>query len=175
MFFKQSLQRKLIKGVDNERVVKYMSLTEISSLGFLFNINDDEMLDTIKKLCEIADSRSIKFQAIALNTLKHPYPKDILDYRISVINKQDLNYLGLPKTSSTELFTSQIFNLFIDFTSVYNFTCDYISHKSKSSFKIGRLSYESNPFDLVLENIKDGTGRNYLNSIIHYLSSIRSV
>ncbi len=175
MFFKQSLQRKIIKGIDNERMVKYMSLTEINSLGFLFNINEEGMLDTIKRLCELADSRSIKFSAIALNTLKQPYPKDILDYRISVINKQDLNYLGLPKTPSTESFTSQGFNLFIDFSSDYNFTCDYLSHKSKSSFKIGRLSYENNPFDLVLENIKDGTGRNYLNSIIHYLSSIRSV
>jgi len=175
MFFKQSLQRKIIKSIDNERLIKYMSLTEINSIGFLFNLNEEGMLDTVKKLCEIADNRTIKFSAIALNFLKHPYPKDILDYRISVINKQDLNYIGLPKSDNIEAFTSHPFNLFIDFSSEYNFTCDYISHKSKSSFKIGRLSYLNNPFDLVLENIKDGTGRNYLNSIIHYLSSIRSV
>ncbi len=152
-----------------------MSLTEITSLGFLFNINDDGILDTIKRLCEISDGRSIRFSGIALNTSKHPFPTDILDYRISVLNKKDLNYLGVPKTSACDIFTSQTFNLFIDFTSEYNFTCDYISHKSKSTFKIGRTGYSNNPYDLILENIKEGTSRNYLNSIIHYLSSIRSI
>ncbi len=175
MFFKKKLQRKAIESIDNERVVRYVSLTEISSLIFLFDINEERILDTIKQLCSIADSRSIKFSGLALNYNKHPYPDVMLDHRILVVNKTDLNYYGVPRSTVVDSFTEKESELYIDFHPQYNFTGDFISRKSRAFFKLGRVNYPDNPYDLTLENINEKSSRNYLNSIIHYLSSIKSV
>ncbi len=175
MLFKETRRKKALKEVDNERFIKYYALPEVRSLGFLFNINDNDILDTIKRLIEIIDSRSIKFSAIAINDSKHPYPKEYLDHRIIIINKSDFNCIGIPKTNFIEEFTDQNFNLYIDFSCLYSFTCDYISKRSRASFKVGRIHYLNTPFDLVLDNLKEESSRGFLNSIIHYLSSIKSV
>jgi len=175
MLFKETRRKKALKAVDNERFIKYYSLPEVKSLGFLFNINDENIFDTIKRLIEIIDSRSIKFSAIAINDSKYPYPKEYLDHRIIIINKADFNYIGIPKSNYVEEFSEHNFNLYVDFSSSYNFTCDYISRRSKASFKVGRLHYKNSPFDLILDNLKEESSRSFLNSIIHYLSSIKSV
>ncbi|MDP3436125.1 MAG: hypothetical protein Q8S04_02670 [Bacteroidales bacterium] len=175
MLFKEARRKKALKEVDNERFIRYYALPEVKSLGFLFNINDENILDTIKRLIEIIDSRSIKFSAIAINDSKHPYPKEYLDHRIILFNKTDFNSIGIPKSNYFDEFSEQIFNLYIDFSCSYSFTCDYISRRSKASFKVGRLHYQNSPFDLVLDNIQENSSRSFLNSIIHYLSSIKSV
>lgn len=175
MLFKETRRNRALKAVDNERFIRYYALPEVKSLGFLFNINDENILDTIKRLIEIIDSRNIKFSAIAINDSKHPYPKEYLDHRIIIFNKADFNSIGIPKSNFLDDFSEHNFNLFIDFSSSYNFTCDYISHRSKASFKVGRLHYQNSPYDLILDNIKEESSRGFLNSIIHYLSSIKSV
>lgn len=175
MFFKEYIQKKALKKIDNERVSVYRSLNEIKSVGFIFSFEEENILESIKSFIEILDSRSVKFSAIGINRLKHPYPKEMLDYRITLLNRCDLNYAGVPYYNLIEQFIDNNYNLYIDFSTNYNFTSDYITRLSKSSFIIGRVNYQDNPYDLILDTNTDGAHRSYLNSIIHYLSSIRSI
>ena len=175
MFIKEYIQKKTLKKINTKRVSKYMSLSEITSIGILFNFEEDNILETIKGLIEILDSRSIKFMALGINNDKHQYPAEILDHRIKVLNRNNLNYADVPDISLITHFLDKKFDLLLDFGSKYFFPNDFISHSSKATFKIGRLNYKNNPFDLVLENSKQGTPRKYLNSLIHYLSSITSI
>jgi len=175
MFLKEYIQRKTLKKISNRRVPKYISLPEITSLGILFNFEEDNILDTIKGLIEILDSRSIKFMALGINNDKHLYPTEIIDHRIKVLNRKDLNYAHVPNISLIAPFSDKEFDLLVDFGSKYFFPNDFIAHSSKATFKIGRLNYKGNPFDLILDNSKQGTPRRYLNSLIHYLSSITSI
>ncbi len=174
MFLKESIQKNRLKKIDLKRVPQYKSLQEITSVGFLFNFEEDNILDTIKRLTQILDIRSIKFMALGINYEKNSYPTNILDHRIKVINKKNLKYANVPDSSLITEFLEKEFDLYIDFGSKYFFPNDFISHSSKATFKIGRLNYKGNPFDLILDNFKQGTPRSYLNSLIHYLSSIRS-
>ncbi len=175
MLFKDTLQKKALKKIDNERVVKYTALPDVRSAAIIFDINEENIIDTVKSLIEILDRRGVKFSAIAVNFSKFPYPTEFLDHRIYVLNRFDLNFIGLPIYNKIEEFVSLNFNLFIDFSSLYNFTFDYITRSSIASFKVGRCNYPNSPYDLSLENTEDNSSRNYLNSIIHYLTSIRSV
>lgn len=175
MFLKEYIQKKSLKKLHINRVSKYMSLQEISSVSLLFNFEEADILETIKRLIEILDNRSIKFMAMGINNEKQEYPTHILDQRIKVLNRKDLKYANVPDRSSIAPFLDKEFDLFIDFGSNYFFPNDYISHASKATFKIGRLNYKENPYDLVLDNFKHGTARSFLNSLIHYLSSITSI
>ncbi len=175
MFLKEYIQKKALKSIHNRRVSKYTSLKEISSVSILFNFDEENILETIKRLIEILDNRSIKFLALAINTDKHLFPNEFLDHRIKVINKSNIKYADVPDRSSVASLLDKDFDLFIDFGSKYFFVNDYIARASRASFKIGRLNYKNNPYDLVLDNFKHGTSRSFLNSLIHYLSSITSV
>lgn len=175
MFLKEYIQNKALKSINNRRVTKYKSLQEISSVALLFNFDEENIFETLKRLIEILDNRAIKFGGLGINNSKHPYPTEMLDHRIKVVNKSDLKYADVPVRSSVSFILDKEFDLFIDFGSKYFFANYYIAHSSKATFKIGRLNYKNNPYDLVLDNFKHGTARSYLNSLIHYLSSIESV
>lgn len=175
MFLKEYIQKNTLKKINNTRISKYMALQEITSVGFLFNFDEDTILETVKKLIEIMDSRSIKFMALGINNERQSYPSEILDHRIKILNRKDFTYAQVPNRDSISVFLDKEFDLFVDFGSKYFFPNDFISHSSKATFKIGRLNYAGNPFDLVLDNFKQGTARSFLNSLIHYLSSIKSV
>ncbi|MDP3451774.1 MAG: hypothetical protein Q8R90_02355 [Bacteroidales bacterium] len=174
MFYKEILQRRAVKKIDNERVVKFFSLPDVRSAAIIFDINEENIIDTIKSLIEIVDKKGVKFSAVAVNFSKFPYPTEFLDHRIFVLNRFDVNHIGLPKYSKIEEFVNYNFNLFIDFSPEYNFTFDYITRSSRASFRVGRCNYQNSPYDLSLENTQDNSSRNFLNSIIHYLTSIRS-
>lgn len=175
MFLKEYIQKKTLKKINVRRVSKYRSLQEITSVALLFNFEEENILDTIKRLIEILEKRSIKFMALGINNDKNPYPTKILDHRIKILNRKDFKYADVPNRSLIETFLDNYFDLYIDFGSKYFFPNDFISHSSKAAFKIGRLNYKNNPYDLVLDNFKQGTARSYLNSLIHYLSSITSI
>jgi len=175
MFLKEYIQKRTLKKVNIKRVSKYKSLSEITSLGILFNFEEDNILETIKGLIKILDNRSVEFMALGINNDKNIYPSEILDYRIKVLNRKDLNYAHVPNVSLIAPFSDKEFDLLVDFGSKYFFPNDFIAHLSRATFKIGRLNYKGNPFDLVLDNSKQGTTRRYLNSLIHYLSSITSI
>jgi hypothetical protein len=175
MFFKESRQKKALRRIDTERVVHFKPLTEVKEVGVIFDINEENIIDAIKKFAEYLDNKSIKFHALALNFTKAQFPDDFVDFRIKIINRQSINKIGLPVDDLIFGFAAQNLDLYIDLSMEYNFTCDYISRLSAASFKVGRCGYESNPFDLVLSSDPQGGAKHFLDSVIHYLTSIRSV
>ncbi len=174
MFFKKLFQKRAISKLVIERHIKYMSLYDIKSVIVVFNLDDDNILDTIKRLIQILDNRSIKFKILGFNFFKKEYPTLSLDHRIQIVEKKDLNFYGIPIKSDIINYLRDDYNLYIDFNINPLFTFKFISYTINANFKIGRTFYENYPYDLYLDNIKEGSSRNYLNTIIHYLSSIKS-
>lgn len=173
MFFKEYVQRRAIDKLEQSGNSKYHSVQEIESVGFLFNMEEDNILETVKRLIEILDNRSIKFKALAINRQKRSYLADILDYRIKVLHKRRFRYGDIPLKNEIDHFLDQSFSTFIDFGPNHHFANYYIARATNADFKIGRVSYDPNPFDLIID-VADGNHRGYLNSLIHYLSAIKS-
>ena len=174
MFFKKLFQKRAISKITLQRHIKYMSLYDIKSVVVVFNLDDDNILDTIKRLIQILENRAIKFKILGFNFYKKEFPTQSLDHRIHIIEKRDMNFYGLPTNSDIYELIKADYNLLLDFNAYPNFTFNYICSIVNSNFKIGRTIYLNNPYDLILDNIKEGSSRNYLNTIIHYLSSIKS-
>ena len=175
MFFIENRRRKALSKIETDRVVKFMPLSEVRSVGVIFDINEENIIDTVKKFSEFLDNRSIKFAALAINYTKSLFPEGYVDFRIKIINRASFNRIGVPVDETILDFANHNHDLYIDLSQNYNFTYDYISKLSNASFKVGRCGYESNPFDLVLASDSDAGSKHFIDSVIHYLSSIRSV
>ncbi|MDO9680044.1 MAG: hypothetical protein Q7262_03435 [Bacteroidales bacterium] len=174
MFFIENRRRKALKKIETDRVVRFMPLSEVRSVGVIFDINEDNIIDTIKRFTEYLDNRSIKFQALAVNYTKSLFPEGFVDFRIKIINRASFNSIGAPIDDAVTEFANQNHDLYIDLSSQYNFTYDYISRLSNASFKVGRCGYDNNPFDLVLASDPEAGSKHFIDSVIHYLSAIRS-
>lgn len=174
MFFKEHIQKKALNKIERKRVPMFYSIHDIKSLCFVLNLDEENIMQTIKKLIDLLDSRSIRFKAIAFNNHKNFYQEAMLDYRIKVISSKKLKYGDIPRKQDLDYITGETFNTFIDFGAYYFFPNEYVARATDAEFKIGRCNYDANPYDLVLEN-QNGNSRDFLNSIIHYLSAIRSI
>lgn len=175
MFFVEKRRRKALSKIETDRVVRFMPLSEVRSVGIIFDINEENIIDTVKKFSEFLDNRSIKFGALAINYTKSLFPEGFVDFRIKIINRTSFNRIGAPIDDTVLEFANQNHDLYIDLSSHHNFTYDYISRLSNASFKVGRCGYENNPFDLVLANEPEAGSKQFIDSVIHYLSLIRSV
>lgn len=175
MFFKESRQKKALRRIDTERVVRFKPFSEVKEVGIIFDLNEENIIDAIKRFAEYLDDKSIKFQALALNFTKSQFPEGFVDFRIKIINRESFNKIGVPVDDAIFGFAAQNFDLYIDLFPEYNFTSDYISRLSAASFKVGRSGYDSNPFDLVLSSDPQKGVKHFMDSVIHYLTSIRSV
>ena len=175
MFFVEKRRRKALSKIETDRVVKFMPLSEVRSVGIIFDINEENIIDTVKKFSDFLDNRSIKFSALAINYTKSLFPEGFVDFRIKIVNKTSFNSIGVPIEETIFEFANYNHDLYIDLSQNYNFTYDYISRLSNASFKVGKYGYENNPFDLVLANDPGASSKHFIDLLIHYLSSIRSV
>ena len=57
MFFIENRRRKALKKIETDRVVRFMPLSEVRSVGVIFDINEDNIIDTIKRFTEYLDNR----------------------------------------------------------------------------------------------------------------------
>lgn len=174
MFLKEYIQKISLNKIKLKRTPKYLTIKEVTSVGLLFNFDQANILETINRVIAILDRRSIKVMAIGVHNDKNSPPAENLDSRIKILNKKDLKYANVPDKASIAHFLVEKFDLYIDFTTKDFFPNVFISNAAQATFKIGRQNYKGDPFDLVLDNFKNGTSRSYLNSLIHYLSSIKT-
>lgn len=174
MFLKEHIQKISLNKIKLRRTPKYLSIQEVTSVGLLFNFEEDNILETIRRAIAILDRRSIKVMALGVYIDKNSLPTENLDSRIKILDKKDFKYANVPDKASIAHFLVEKFDLYIDFTTKDFFPNIFISNAAQATFKIGRQNYKGDPFDLVLDNFKNGTSRSYLNSLIHYLSSIKT-
>ncbi len=175
MFPVELLQRRILKGIKNRRTARYIDLPEVHNIGFVFDINSENILEAIKRFVDILESKQIKFSGIAINSAKFSFPEGVVDYRIKIISRRHLSLLGVPNRQTILPFVAKEYDLFIDFVSKKNFTADYIARITNAGFKIGRISSDDTPYDLVLDNGEQGCPKSFLISLIHYLTTIRPV
>lgn len=77
-----------------------------------------------------------------------------------VINRKDINWLGIPKGISSGRGKASLFSgetdLFINLAGSDDFTSRFISSAASAGFKVGISAYPGNPFDLVITDSDGG-------------------
>ncbi len=176
MFFIHSLQKRVLRKIQPERDVRFMSVERAKNVCFVFDLSEEGISDVIKRITKLMQDKRINYKGLAINLTNNHSSELALDCQIQVMTKKDLSYIGTPDPRMIERVTSDTADLFIDFNSTYSYTNDYIARSSMATFKVGRLNYENNPFDLVIGSNGNVTSspKEFLKHLFHYLSSIKS-
>lgn len=93
----------------------------------------------------------------------------------NIITSKDLDWKGLPKPESCNIFINAEFDLLLNVALVQNLPLKYITALSRAKFKVGWSPDEHNFFDL---NIKIGTKQDSLylaEQQIFYLSQLNKI
>ncbi len=175
MFFIHTLQKRNLRNIHPERDVRFMSVDQAKNICFVFDLNEEAISDVIKRITKLMQDKRINYKGLAINLSKNHFSEQTLDCQIQVITKNDLSRIGTPDPRVIEKVISENADLFIDFCPTYSYTHDYIARSSKATFKVGRLNYDNNPYDLVIgSNKEDGSSpKDFLKHLFHYLSSIK--
>lgn len=173
MFFKQTLQNKTLKQIDTKRDVRFLSFSEVRKAGFIFSVNEPEIDKTISLLINFFKENNIANKGIGIKLKKLNTPFVEPAGSIKIISKWNVNYYGLPDKSVTDQFINEDFDLLIDLNLDPSFTSKYILLNSKPKFLIGRTNQSDLPYDMVIENAEQSNSMEFINQVIHYISSIR--
>lgn len=173
MFFKQTLQKRLISRLTKERKVKFISFSDARRVGFIFQNNIDGNFEEIEKFIAFLLEKHITFYGIAIFNIKQKNKTSFKNERVIQLESVDLKYSGVPKSHKIANFIKNEFDILIDFTPEYNFTSHYLSVISKAQFKIGRYSFENTPYDFVLEQSENKNIDDFMKRLLFYFNSIR--
>jgi len=174
MLFTQKFQKKTLDKIVTWRKVKFISLKEVKKIIFIFDVAEDDSLDAVKFLSSYAKDNKIECYGLAIYLGKDNSAETILDHGIKLITKKDISKTGIPDPELVTRFLTEPSDLLIDFSRNYSFTHHYLVLSSISTFKIGRLNFDGNPYDLIITNYDDGNSAvGYIKKVFHYLNTIK--
>jgi hypothetical protein len=176
MFFIHKLQKRALSKILTDRKVEFMPLENVKSVCFIFDIEEERIFEAIKFLTDMLRSKNINYRGLAINLKNKVFPDLVLDYQIRLINKKDISFIGTPNYNLINKFVNEKTDLFIDLSSEYCYTHDFIARSSLASFKVGRLNYSNHPYDLQIESksIEKSAPIDFLKQVFHYLTKIKS-
>lgn len=165
-FLKQELS-----GINRER--KVSNFESARSFGLLFEADDPDNYDLVKKYFKyLKDSRK-KVHAIGFFNLKHlpqiEYSK--LDY--DFFTRKELNWWGKPGEVFVKNFIDEEWDVLINFSLNDSFPLKYIASLSKAKMKIG-AHIESNEaiYDLLIRQPEGKSFKFFMRQVDHYLGII---
>lgn len=152
-----------------------MPLPKVKNISFIFDFEEEEVLEAVKILTTYALNKKIPYSGISVNLGKSTFPQTVMNHNIRLLVKNELSYLKTPKGDMIEKFLTDPTDLFIDLTPSYNYTLFYLAHSINASFKVGRYQHEMNPYDLVISpGSRSNSPAEYVRQVIHYLTTIKS-
>ena len=172
MFFIKTLQKKALGKQTTIREVIFMPVYNAKKVTIIYNTTEEGVGEAIDFLTSLLDKKNIAYEGIAINTGKLPLDPASVKKGFNLIEKKDLNRIGLPVNEFIKPFGGENADLLFDFAPTYNFTQDYIVRLCDASFKAGRINYDNNPFDFIAGG---GSGKplEYIEHTINYLTSIK--
>ena len=145
---------------------KVFNLDSAKSAGVLWEINQKESFDRLKK--ELS-SAGIKSTSLCY----FPLWRTVISDEIIGFSRKQTNWLTeLPNLTLTEDFIHQKFDLLIDITSQKHLPIVYMTALSEATFKIGYAGYSKNYFDLNIDFQSPPDTNQLTEQILYYLKRI---
>jgi hypothetical protein len=147
----------------------FSSFEKAGTIGILFNATDKEEFDLIKKYIKYLRGLKKKVKSIGYYSTVHipdtAYSK--VDYDFFTI--KDLNWHLRPMKGFVDNFIEEEFDVLLDLNLKNDFPLFYISSLSKAKFKIGRMTENTELYDLMIEVEEDTGIKQFLKHVDHYL------
>jgi len=172
--FGRSILKKRITRT--KRKVFYSNISLVKSIGIVWDASRTEEFASITKFYQKMHERNIEVKILGFFPGKDlPNQYTAVRY-LTIIRKQELNFLYLPVSNESNTFINNRFDILIDINFKKVFPLYYISAQSKAAFKVGLFDAQQNesPFDLMMEIKNPVNVDDYLYQIIQYLEMINS-
>lgn len=177
--FLSLIQRQILKKDSPDRLVKYTSLPEVHSFGYLYDASQEGMKEAVRVLRETLISRKIAYRGVCVDlrdeslrdtsTIANPYQVNLYPDNLSWYQSPDMTLVAD--------FIKEPFDILLDLSSKRRlFALDYILHCSAASLKIGTDKSHPAMYDLLFaagDGLPAPTASELVSQIFNYLSIIQ--
>ena len=145
------------------------------TMGIVFPATDAWDMNVLDSFIRTAKSHNITVHAIGYVDDKVLHNKYKDSKQAAFLTKNELSFWGFPNSDKYREFTSQKYDILIDFSSFPNIVTSYISAKTNAKMKIARdLDETRNIFDFLIKVDSNIKQQDFFNQITHYLTTINS-
>ena len=155
-----------------KRKMGFTNFNDLKKVGIIIKYQLDIENRAINKLLEFFKGKGIHTEMLVY------YPDKKLPANVKArlgmlyFAEGDTNWFGKPNKREVEEFINDDFGLLIDFSPEHIYSLQYIIQASKAVFKVGRISYNDDPYDFVLLGDKDDDIK-YIDDLFKYLSKVQ--
>jgi hypothetical protein len=151
-------------------------MNKVRKIGIVWDASRTEDFSTLSKFHQQMGERGIDVKILGYYGGKELPVKYTAIRFLSIIRRNELSFLHIPKSTEADVFTRTGFDILIDMNFDHIFPLVFITALSAAVFKVGLFGSETDSatFDLMMEIKKPVQADHYLDQIIHYLEMINS-
>ena len=176
-FFRKQALNRAIRSRTISREVRYTSLSDAKYIGFIMDLEDSSIEESVSVLLNFCKSHHIKYSGVALDlgaTSRNSLSASSNPY-IQTIYKEEINKSGLLENSDLlNDFIRDQFDVLIDFTTTYTPLLQYLVATSVAHFKTGSNRKIAQYYDFMLSNDETDNRVVFINEMVKYLTSIKT-
>lgn len=173
-------QRHLRHLMQRPRSKSIANWDDIKTIGLVFTVGEEEQWDSINQFISTVKKLGKQIHIIGFHP-KNLQINYIFTHTETTIchEKDDFNFLGMPKTGLVENFIDKHFDLLIDATVQPNFFGKYISADTNADLRVAYTNSQTpdegsmEMYDLTIQGNKTLNFNVYINQIVKYLTMIR--
>ena len=179
-FFKKYQQRQLRNLMERKRDKRIDNWEQIKTIGIIFTVGDAERWSLIHRFISAQESQGKTISLIGFHPDKYEINYIFSHTRTTICHeKEDFNYMGLPKEGVVDTFTQQHYDLIIDTTEQPNFFGKYITALTDANLKVGYSNSQAEHdegnmemYDLAIQGNDVMDFKDYIEQIVKYLTMI---
>lgn len=166
-----ALSKSLKTVKRNKFVHNLVTARKVAIIGVVNNTKD---FDDVTSLQRFLIDKNMQVEVLVYFPEKEIPQQLLLRKGINIFNKNEVNWYGKPQLTYVDHFCKEEYDILIDLSMVEVFPIRWISTLSRSRFKVGSLSYDNNPYELII-TVDNNKEISYLSEqIIHYLNLINN-
>lgn len=171
--FRSSRLRKMASDIPTG----FIPLSEISTANVVIDV-EEPGFDLLKEdILAWSKTTGIKVNIFFFDFRKLGKDELLLTSIQTTILKRELDWIGMPDMDKISTLIEEQSDLFISMVDNSCFPIDFVSKCTKARFKIGRLAYEGDAFDMVItggqtEDLRSDS-RQIFSAITEFLTKVR--
>ena len=153
------------------RQVRFCNFDTVKRVGIVY-LYSDKLSQGMNDLLVFLNTRQIKVHTMSYSPASSIPSDFLLSIHKFIFCKRRVNWRYRPKDKEVHQFINMPFDMLIDFTRCREFPIHYVVSLSRAAMKIGRNSYDGNPYDFVMSIPEKENDTFYMKQLKHYLDSI---
>ena len=156
IMFKNFFRKRRLRKDGSTIPSGFIPLDEIHSVAVIIDASEpgyDTCLGCIRNYCS---RHRMSLSVLFMDFRKFSSKVRMTTDRASTVTRRDLNWFGRPDLRKAYIVTGKPVDLFICLANDSSYCTEYLSKAAKARFKIGRNTFEGDPFNLIVAEPENG-------------------